>query len=46
MPEKIGSNIIMSRGNLINNSSILRDFPLKFDMYHLNEYDQQKNQQF
>ena len=46
MPEKFGSDLIMSRYNLINNSSILRDFSLKFDMYHLNEWDQQKNQQF
>ena len=29
MPEKFGSDIIMSRCNLINNSSILRDFSLK-----------------
>ena len=42
MPEKFGSDIIMSRCNLINNSSILRDFSLKFDMYHFNEWDQQK----
>ena len=46
MPEKFGSNITMSRCNLINNSSILRDFSLKFNMYHLNEWDQQKSQQF
>ena len=42
MPEKFGSDIIMSCCNLINNSSILRDFSLKFDMYDLNEWDQQK----
>ena len=46
MPEKFGSDIIMSHCNLINNSGILRDFSLKFDMYHLNEWDQQKIQQF
>ena len=44
MPEKFGSDIIMSCCNLINNSSILRDFSLKFDMYHLSEWDQQKSQ--
>ena len=42
MPEKFGSDIIMLHCNFINNSSILRDFSLKFDMYHLNEWDQQK----
>ena len=36
MPEKFGSDIIMSSCNLINNSSILRDFS------HLNEWDQQE----
>ena len=46
MPEKFGSDIIMSHCNLINNSSILRDFTLKFDMYHLNEWDQQKINSF
>ena len=46
MPEKFGSDIIMSHCNLINNSGILRDFSLTFDMYHLNESDQQKIQQF
>ena len=46
MPEKFGSDIIMSCCNLINNSSILREFSLKFDMYHLNELDQQRHQQF
>ena len=46
MPEKFGSDIIMSRCNLISNSSILRDFSTKFDMYHLNEWDQQKTNSF
>ena len=41
IPEKIASGIIFSHCNFINNSSISKNFSLKFDMCHFHEWDQQ-----